>query len=105
MQGHIERGSLVRIEDREGALISVLEGALWITQERDARDYYVKAGERFRIERGGLVLASALRSSSITVTREPAQRTGGRIKALCQRLVRAWAGAYAPSSRPTSAAF
>lgn len=68
MQGHIERGGLVRIEERKGALISVLEGALWITQERDARDYYVKAGERFRIERGGLVLASALGAARIALS-------------------------------------
>jgi hypothetical protein len=68
MECHIARGGLVRIEDREGALISVLDGALWITQERDARDYYVKAGERFRVERGGLVLASALRASRIALT-------------------------------------
>lgn len=68
MNSHIERGSLVRIENRKGGLISVLDGALWITQERDARDYYVRAGEQFRIGRRGLVLASALRASSIVVT-------------------------------------
>jgi hypothetical protein len=68
MERHIARGGLVRIQDRKGALISVLDGAFWITQERDARDYYVRAGQQFRIGRGGLVLASALGAARIAVT-------------------------------------
>lgn len=99
MNRHIERGSLVRLRDGKGLLVCVLQGELWVTQEGDPRDYLVRAGERLRLERRGAVVASALSAVRVTMT-----QPGGRIQALRQWLVRAWAGAYAPFSRPTTAA-
>lgn len=102
----IERGSLVRLGNGKGLLVSVLHGELWITQEGDERDYCVGAGQSLRIERRGLVVASALRRSSIALSygHARAPRLRGRFAALRRRLARAWAGVYAPFSRPTTAA-
>jgi hypothetical protein len=116
------RGSLARIEDGRGMLLYVWDGGLWITQERDSRDYYVKPGEWFRLGRNGVVLAYALSRSSVTVTApvpshyarrivlgarviyDRGQEPGGWREAARQRLTRLWAGAFAPFSRPTTAA-
>ncbi len=63
----IARGALARIVDGSGALVSVWDGALWITQEGDARDYYIPAGQSFRIQRDGLTLVHALQRSIVTL--------------------------------------
>jgi hypothetical protein len=99
----VARGSFARIEDGEGLLLYVRDGGLWITQERDSRDYYVKPGDWFRIDRHGVVLACALSRSRVSLY-EPARRPGGWKRAARQRLARFWANAFAPNSRPTSAA-
>jgi hypothetical protein len=69
------RGSLMRIEDAPGALLHVWEGAVWITQEGDERDYLVPAGKSFRVTRAGLTLVSALRASAIALTGSIQQST------------------------------
>ena len=105
MQGGLEmaRGSLARIEDGKGMLLYVRDGGLWITQERDSRDYYLKPGDWFRIDRDGVVLACALSLSRISLHAR-ARQPGGWKEAVRQRLARAWATAFAPHSRPTTAA-
>lgn len=117
------RGSFVRVEDGRGMLLYVWDGELWITQEGDHRDHYLKAGEWFRLERGGAVLACAMRASNVSLTApvpahyarritlgprviyDRAQEPGGRLERLRHRLVRGWANAFAPHSRPTTAGF
>jgi len=42
--------------DQRRARIYCLEGSLWITQEGDAQDYHLKAGEHMVISKRGLVL-------------------------------------------------
>jgi hypothetical protein len=97
MEGAVRmgRGALARIEDGKGACIQVWDGALWITQEGDARDYYVPAGESFAIARDGVTLIHALRRSVVAL--EAPER-------LRHRLARLWAGTYARHSNPTTAA-
>lgn len=123
------RGSLVRIDEGRGMLLYVWEGALWITQEGDARDYYVGPGGWFQVGRRGAVLAYALGRSGVTITApfpshyarritlaipgmpaprviyDRAQEPGGWLEAMRQRIARGWAGAYAPLSKPTTASF
>jgi DUF2917 family protein len=65
---YLARGSLMRIEDARGALVHVWEGAAWITQEGDERDYFVPAGKSFRMSRDGLTVISAIRRSAIALT-------------------------------------
>ena len=88
------RGSFLRVEDGRGLLLHVRDGELWITQEADHRDYYVKAGESFRPDRGGVLLAHALTASNLSLA--------ARVRA--GRLARGWANACAQISRPTTAA-
>jgi hypothetical protein len=89
------RGTLERIEDGSGVWIHVWDGALWITQEGDRRDYFVQAGNSFRVEHGGVTLIHALRRSIVTL-----EAPGG----LRHRLARLWTNSYARYSNPTTAA-
>jgi hypothetical protein len=123
----IPRGALVLIQGGRGMQIELWEGELWITQGTDRRDYFVSSGASFRLERQGLVLASALRPSRITLTApvpayyakrivliqsddaprvlyERAGERGGWVKGIGYRLARFWTNSYAPYSNPTAAA-
>jgi len=62
------RGSLLRIDDGPGVLVYVWEGELWLTQHRGRDDHVLRAGEWFRVERGGATIAHALRRSSISLS-------------------------------------
>jgi len=64
----LPRNGLVLIEDGRGMQVELWDGELWITQARDRRDYIIKPGASFRLGREGIVLASALRASRITLT-------------------------------------
>lgn len=62
------RNSVLRLEDAQGAVLQVHEGALWLTQEGDALDRYVGAGQSFRLDRAGLAIAQAIsRYTRLTV--------------------------------------
>lgn len=123
----LARGSFVRIEDGRGIALHVREGELWITQEGDARDYLVRSGKAFEVQRNGLVVAYVTRRASLTLTApvaahyarrismalpgaspceiyDRARDTGGTFQALRHWLTRLWTNAYARHSIPTTAA-
>ena len=70
----LERGTLARIEDGKGTLVRVRDGEVWITQAGDCRDYFLRGGEHFRLDRDGLALISALTAARVTIT-APASAT------------------------------
>jgi hypothetical protein len=108
-------GSLLRIEGGRGLLLYVWEGALWLTQEGDARDRHVGAGEWLRLERDGLAVASALGRTLLSITAHAPERYARRISlkragsALPVELYRAprprrfWQGLFEPRARPAPA--
>lgn len=54
------RGSMLRLENAQDAVLRVHEGALWLTQEGDALDRYIGPGGDFRLDRGGVAIAQAI---------------------------------------------
>ncbi len=53
--------SVIRIEGCHcGVKIFCIKGLLWITQENDIQDHFLKAGEEFQISHLGLVIVQAL---------------------------------------------
>jgi hypothetical protein len=118
------RGSVLRIEDGRDLLLYVWEGGIWLTQQGDARDRTIAAGEWFRLDRNGLAVASALRRTTMTITAPAPELYAERIAlarsgtAVVQelysaaaanapvmaRLRRFWSGLFVPHARPTTAA-
>jgi len=122
----VPRGSLVLIEHGRGMQIELWDGELWITQERDNRDYLIGAGSAFRLEREGIVLAHALRGARVTLTApvpahyadrivltvagsaprviyERTRERGGRLAGIGHRVARYWTNLHTPYSQPTTA--
>jgi hypothetical protein len=73
------RGSLLRIEDEPGTSIRVWSGALWVTQEGDARDYYLTAGESFMVSHRGTTIATAMHRAHISVMPPQVERRTPRL--------------------------
>jgi len=61
----VARGSLLRIDDGAGVLVTVWEGEVWITQEGSQRDHVLTAGQWMRLDRDGAAVAHAIRRSVI----------------------------------------
>ena len=61
------RGSLLRIDERAGALIRIQAGEVWITENRGGDDHVLRAGQSLRLRRRGLAIAQALEQSVLTV--------------------------------------
>lgn len=121
---NLVRGSLLRIEEGRDILIYVWEGELWITEEGERLDRFVRAGEWYRLARGGAAVAYALQRTVTTLTapkpvefarRIVLQRAGStapvelysaareRSWTVGARLHKAWTALFAPRSRPTTA--
>ena len=119
----LPRGSLLLIEHGRGVQIELWDGELWITQEGDNRDYVIRAGSSFRVEREGIVLANSLKGARITLTApvpahyaerivltlsgsaprvlyERSRERGGRLGGIGHRVARYWTNL----SQPTTAA-
>jgi hypothetical protein len=63
----LDRGSALTLDDARGALVRVLAGRLWITQDRDWEDHFVDAGASFRIDRDGPTVVEAARDARFVV--------------------------------------
>lgn len=81
MNGEIERpagaglslskGSLLRLEGiDQGAEVRCFSGALWVTQEGDFEDHFLDPGEKFVINREGLIVVQALEDARVGIEQE-----------------------------------
>lgn len=50
----LERNQILRVRDGKGAALRIVAGALWLTQQGDARDIVLEAGDDFVLDRNGL---------------------------------------------------
>jgi len=67
---YLSKGQVWRVEgDLRGEVIQCEKGELWITQQDDLNDYFLKPGERFWVTRPGLVLVEATRKARFHCTR------------------------------------
>lgn len=53
------------LQHARGTRVLCLAGELWITQDRDTRDHFVKPGQAFEVEVAGTVLVQASRDSRL----------------------------------------
>ena len=81
----LARGTLQRIDDGRGTWVQCLSGTLWLTQQNDARDIVLEAGDEARIERTGTSIVSALSDARFVLLRTDPQvaaaaRSGAGLK-------------------------
>jgi hypothetical protein len=75
LSARLAAGQQLRLHDGAGWTVACASGAVWITQEADARDIFLEGGEGFALDRGGLALVCACRDSMVAI-RAPAHRGG-----------------------------
>jgi hypothetical protein len=75
----LPRGGSARIDDGAGMLVYVWEGELWITQDGDSRDHFVRPGRWFRVESRGATLIHATRRAHLTLTAQMPENYARRI--------------------------
>jgi hypothetical protein len=61
---HLKQNGTLRIADAAGIVVEVTRGEVWLTQERDARDYFLRAGDWLRIDYASAVVISAMRGDA-----------------------------------------
>src|SRR5262245_2719581 len=61
----IASGSTLRVDDAKGMRLYGWQGTVWLTQEGDARDLLLKAGESFQLDRDGAALIAPLAKSAL----------------------------------------
>ncbi len=86
----LARGAMHRILNGRGWQIYVSEGELWLTQHHDTRDFVLKAGESFTLDRDGLAIACAMSPAVIVLSAPTPVRSP---------LARAWSAISAPLAR------
>lgn len=65
----LQRKDIARLKgEKRGPAVTCLEGAVWITQAGDPRDHILVAGEKFAVNRRGVVLLEAVRQARVEVT-------------------------------------
>lgn len=52
-------GRSLKVRDATGCTVMCCAGTVWITQENDARDIFLTAGQRFTFDRPGVALICA----------------------------------------------
>lgn len=55
----LQQDRALRLEKPAGLVVEVSRGEVWLTQERDPRDYFLRAGDWLRIDRPETVVISA----------------------------------------------
>ncbi len=70
--------SLVLSGDARGVGVICEDGLLWLTQERDARDHILAAGEEFVVDRRGRVVISSPLESEVALA--ASRRRGWRAR-------------------------
>lgn len=64
---HLSQGAFMPVADGAGKCIAVFHGLVWITQEADPRDTFVRAGESFTFDRPGLAIVQALEPTRLVL--------------------------------------
>lgn len=73
----LQQDGTLRIENAAGVVVEVSRGTVWLTQERDSRDHFLRAADWLRIDRPETVVISAIGGDAwITISElTPVHRT------------------------------
>ncbi len=75
----LEAGQFLSLDDARGTRIQAREGSLWITEEGEAQDFIVQAGESFVVRRAGRTLVQAMAVSRVALRDEEPRGLPGEL--------------------------
>ena len=61
----LARGEILRVDSALGQSIAVVKGMVWITQEGDRRDTFLRDGDSFVFDQRGTALAQAITDTTL----------------------------------------
>jgi hypothetical protein len=61
----IGKGEDFRMDVRRGAVVRVLDGSVWLTQERDIEDHMLQPGDEVQLNGMGATLIKAYQASTL----------------------------------------
>jgi hypothetical protein len=61
----LARGEILRVDSALGQSIAVVKGMVWITQEGDRRDTFLRDGDSFVFDQRGTALAQAITATPL----------------------------------------
>ncbi len=85
----INPGELLQLHDAAGRHLTVVQGAVWVTQHGDWRDAVLESGASYRFDRNGLSIVQALGGPATVVLEEglePANPAGDKAEPQAWRL-------------------
>ncbi len=89
----LNRTDAACINNGRGGRIFVERGAVWITQERCRYDYFVEAGQSFRITRSGVTVVSTIGRNPVVIV---VSRDVPAVQSAARRSVHWLAGLFKP---------
>ena len=63
----MQQGDVLPLDSAPGVRIASLEGSLWLTEERGARDVILAPGESYEVETKGRTLVQAMSRARLAV--------------------------------------
>ncbi len=69
----LERNKVVKMRGAIGHTVVCHSGSVWVTQDGDARDVILRAGETFTFDRDGPALLQAFEPSAISIVQVEGQ--------------------------------
>lgn len=78
----LKRNQVLKVRGGRGHSIVCDSGSVWLTQEGDARDIVLNAGEAFTLDRRGLTLVLAFEPGAIRITQAKPQAGASRLAGL-----------------------
>jgi hypothetical protein len=67
----LQAGQVLTLDDAAGTRIVSRSGTVWVTQEDDATDHIVRAGDAMILARGGRTVIQALQAAWISLLEAP----------------------------------
>lgn len=77
---NIAENASLRVLEGQGLRLLCLTGRVWITQENDARDIFLAAGESFTVDHSGLTVIGAVGEAAIVAFDPRGVRSTGRYR-------------------------
>jgi hypothetical protein len=63
----LKQGTFLRLPDVKGRGVAVFDGLVWVTQDGDPRDVFLRGGDSFQFDHDGLALIEALTPATLLV--------------------------------------